>query len=133
MVSDTVNQPPIQTSETHTPKLSMTQYRGGGWGVIVEGQRRRVTSRDWPHTVNVYVSLFILREKLFHFHFQFSFYYGAIQNRVKRLLNLIGWKIQSFCFWWQTGVTVHTLSFPVSGHFTCQWLRESQGNWLIAQ
>lgn len=32
MVSVTVNQPPIQTSETHTPKLSMTQYRGGGVG-----------------------------------------------------------------------------------------------------
>lgn len=39
----------------------------------MKGHRRPVTGRDWPHTVNVYVSLFILQEKLPTSTFKFLF------------------------------------------------------------
>lgn len=110
MVSVTVNQPLIL--QRHTLYCMIPQQVGMGVGSYYGRQRRLVTIGDWPHTVNVYVSLFIHREA-FHFYFLRS-----IQNQVKRLLNLIGWKIQLLCFRWQTGGTVHTLSvtFPAISH-----------------
>lgn len=59
MVSVTANRPLMQTSET--PHIMITQYVGEG-EFYMEGERRLVMSRDWTHTVNVYVSLFILGE-----------------------------------------------------------------------
>lgn len=52
----------MQTSETHTSLYdnSIGRRQGGYYGRA----GRPVSSRDRPHTVNVYVSLFILQEKL---------------------------------------------------------------------
>lgn len=69
----------------------------GSGGVIMGGQRGPVSSGDWPHTVNVYVSLFILQKKLSHLPSN-SFLLLSIQSCYKGLLNLIGRKIWSFCF-----------------------------------
>lgn len=104
----------------------------GGWGVLYgRGEKASDEQGLDTHSKCLCVIIHPQREVL-HFHPQMNFFLCSIWNQVKRLLNLIGWKIQSFCFWWQTGGTVYFILW-VSGHFICEWLWESLWNWFIAQ
>lgn len=97
----TLNQPLIHTSDTRaSPHDNSVRWRLL-WGA---GERAGTDNS----TVNIYVLLFILWEQHFYFHIPFLLW--SIQKWIKRLLNLIGWKIQPFWFWWQTDGTVQTLS-----------------------
>lgn len=102
-VSVTLNQPLMQASETHTSLDYNSIGRGGYYG------RAEKASRDGlaTHSKCLCVIIHPPRQAI-HFHSQSPFLLWSIQNQDKRLLNLIGWKIWWFCFWWRTGATVHT-------------------------
>lgn len=81
MTSVTVNQPLIQTSETHTSPYddSVGEGWGVGRGVIMEGQRRLGLA---THSKCLCVIIHPPREAL-HFYFQFTFYYGPFKTGLR--------------------------------------------------
>lgn len=115
IVSVMVNQPQIRASETDISLYDNLVRRGR---LLWKGSEGQWPNRDGPHTVNVYVSLFTLQEKLFSSTVKFFFLLCSIHSLDKRLLNVIGWKIWSFLFLVVNCCYCTYLILGISSHFT---------------